>query len=238
MIWVQTTCPLAANLTLPSVLLEPLAAGDHLPAGVLVSSALLAVYQGRVEIPIANVVTEDVWLHPHTQLGELHVVDPVLAESSVLVEEMEEQGTIAVVHEMAAIGCLMQRQEKTPPPFLGLRNPWTPSLGLDDSRLLILQVAIIKCLWQRKTNHKRLSAHPLGFLNTTLWVVQHSKFFSVPDGAHFWRSELPILTFVLGRHCNLFRLFRAAPPTPCLGAIASQRAQFKVEIGNVSFFSV
>lgn len=102
LMWIQTTCPFAANLTLPSVLLEPLAAGDHLPAGVLVSSALLAVHQGRVEIPIVNVGTEDIWLHPHTQLGELHVVDPVLAENSVLVEEMEEQGTVAVIHEMAA----------------------------------------------------------------------------------------------------------------------------------------
>lgn len=35
------------------MLLEPLGTGNHLPAGILVSSALLAVYQGS-EIPVVN----------------------------------------------------------------------------------------------------------------------------------------------------------------------------------------
>lgn len=53
--WVRTACPSAANIILPSVLLEPLGPGNHLPAGILVSSALLAVHQGSVEIPVVNV---------------------------------------------------------------------------------------------------------------------------------------------------------------------------------------
>lgn len=64
--WIRTTCPTAANTTLPSVLLEPLSTGDPLPPGVLVSSALLSVHQGSVEIPVVNVGSEDAWLQPHT----------------------------------------------------------------------------------------------------------------------------------------------------------------------------
>ncbi|XP_061584211.1 uncharacterized protein LOC133449095 [Cololabis saira] len=101
--WIHTTCPSAANTTLPSVLLEPLATGNRLPAGILVSSALLPVHQGRVEIPVVNVGTEDAWLQPYTQLGELHVVDPLQAESSVLFEEMDTHPTIAVVQEVTAV---------------------------------------------------------------------------------------------------------------------------------------
>lgn len=85
------------------MLLEPVATGNHLPAGILVSSALLAVHQGNVEIPVVNVGTEDVWLWPHTQLGELHVVDPLQSGSSVLIEEMDAQDTIAVVQEVTAV---------------------------------------------------------------------------------------------------------------------------------------
>ena len=103
LMWVYTTCPSAANITLPSVLLEPLATGNCLPAGILVSSALLAVHQGSVDIPVVNLGTEDVWLQPHTQLGELHVVDPLQSESSVLIEKMDAHHTIAVVQEVTAV---------------------------------------------------------------------------------------------------------------------------------------
>ncbi len=58
------------------------------------SSALLAVHQGSVEIPVVNVGTEDVWLQPHIQLGELHVVDRLQSGSSAL---------IAVVQEVTAV---------------------------------------------------------------------------------------------------------------------------------------
>lgn len=95
--WIHTTCPSAANLLHPSVLLEHLAMGNHLPAGVLVSSALLSVHQGTVEIPIVNVGTEDVWLQPLTQLGEMHMVDPLKSRSSVLLEETEDHSTVAVI---------------------------------------------------------------------------------------------------------------------------------------------
>lgn len=100
--WIRTSCPCTATITLPSVLLEPLATGNHLPAGILVSPALLAVHQGSVEIPVVNVGTEDVWLQPHTQLGELHVVDPLQSEGSVLIEETDDHHTIAVVQQVTA----------------------------------------------------------------------------------------------------------------------------------------
>ena len=105
--WIHTSCPSAATITLPAVLLEPLTSGNHLPAGILVSSALLSVHQGSVEIPVVNVGTEDVWLQPHTQLGELHVVDPLQSEGSVLIEETDDHHTLAVVQQVTA--------ESTPP---------------------------------------------------------------------------------------------------------------------------
>lgn len=52
--WICTACPAAANITLPSVVLEPLVTGNSLPAGILVSSALLSVHPGRIEIPVVN----------------------------------------------------------------------------------------------------------------------------------------------------------------------------------------
>lgn len=85
------------------MLLEPLVTGNHLPAGVLVSSALLAVHQGSVEIPVVNVGTEDAWLQPHTQLGELHVVDPLQSGSSLHLEEVDDQNPIAVIQEVTAV---------------------------------------------------------------------------------------------------------------------------------------
>lgn len=98
--WVHMSCPSAACITLPAVLLEPPTSGSYLPAGILVSSALLSVHQGSVAIPIVNVGTEDVWLQPHTQLGELHVVDPLQPANSVLIEETDDHHTLAVVQHV------------------------------------------------------------------------------------------------------------------------------------------
>lgn len=98
--WIHTVCPSAPNLTLPSVLLEPLSGTNHLPAGLLVSSALLTVHQGNVEIPVVNVGSEDVWLHPLTQLGELHVVDTQPSGNTVTLKEGEDQDPVAIIHQV------------------------------------------------------------------------------------------------------------------------------------------
>lgn len=102
LMWIHTTCPSAANITLPSVLLEPLVTGNLLPAGVLVSPSLLAVHQGNLEIPVVNVGSEDVWLQPQTHLGELHVVNQLPMGSAVHIEEVDAYNITAVVQQVTA----------------------------------------------------------------------------------------------------------------------------------------
>ena len=65
-----------------SAFLEPLPYGQgSLPANLLISSALLPIMRGKVNIPVVNVGVEDQWLYPRTVLGTLHVVDPPLLHS-------------------------------------------------------------------------------------------------------------------------------------------------------------
>lgn len=73
--FVPATCSLAVG-AIKTCLLEPLPYGEgRLPANILISAALLPITQGRVQIPVVNVGTEDQWLHPHTVLGTLYVTD-------------------------------------------------------------------------------------------------------------------------------------------------------------------
>lgn len=60
-------------MSLPAVLLEPLMDGNPLPAGLLVSKALLTVNEGIVAVPVVNVGCQDAWLQPYTPLGELYM---------------------------------------------------------------------------------------------------------------------------------------------------------------------
>lgn len=72
--FVLATCSIFSSIT--SCFLEPLPYGEgRLPSNLLISTALLPVTQGKVNIPVVNVGTEDQWLHPRTTLGNLHVVD-------------------------------------------------------------------------------------------------------------------------------------------------------------------
>ena len=125
--WISTSCPCTFNTTLPLVLLEPLAKGNPLPSGALVSAALLSVHQGKVDIPVVNVGTEDVWLQPHTQLGELHVVELPRSESSILIREIDDQNTLAVIQEVTAV-C---------PPSIDLSRLSWPNLSSEQTKQCI-----------------------------------------------------------------------------------------------------
>lgn len=73
--FIPATCSLAVG-AIKSCLLEPLPYGEgRLPANLLISAALLSITQGRVQIPVVNVGTEDQWLQPRTVLGTLHITD-------------------------------------------------------------------------------------------------------------------------------------------------------------------
>ena len=55
-----------------------------------------------VEIPVVNVSCQDAWLHPHTPLGALHVVELRPNACSVTIEGGESSGRVAVVHTVKA----------------------------------------------------------------------------------------------------------------------------------------
>lgn len=64
-----------------TVLFEPLDAG--LPAGLLASPALVRVITGTAYIPVVNVGSTDVILHPRTAVGTLDFVNVVHLPSGV-----------------------------------------------------------------------------------------------------------------------------------------------------------
>ena len=100
--FLTTACPQVSSVTLPSVFLEPWFGEGQLPAGLLISKALLTVHNGQVTLPVVNVSVQDVWLQPHTVLGELHVVQLKQAKSSITILEGGVQGQIAVVQSQRA----------------------------------------------------------------------------------------------------------------------------------------
>lgn len=86
--FIPVICPKADTISLPSVLIEPLD-NSRLPAGVLISKALLTVQRGIVEVPVVNVGAQDAWLKTNTALGLLHVVDPQSYPCSVTLDEQD-----------------------------------------------------------------------------------------------------------------------------------------------------
>ena len=80
--FVQATCSLVPG-PIMSCFLEPLPYGEgRLPVNLLISSALLPITQGKVNVPVVNVGTEDQWLQPRTTLGTLHIVDPTSGDGT------------------------------------------------------------------------------------------------------------------------------------------------------------
>lgn len=79
-----------------SVLFEPSDTG--LPPGILISRAFLSFDQGEISVPVVNVETRDVWLPPHTVLGELFCATK-RTNSQVLTfeESTENYGNVAVI---------------------------------------------------------------------------------------------------------------------------------------------
>ncbi|XP_076840784.1 uncharacterized protein LOC143485286 [Brachyhypopomus gauderio] len=78
------------------VLFEP--TSDVLPAGLLVSRALLPVQGGISFVPVVNVAEQDVWLPSRTGLGELFLVDAPCDGSSVAFDE-----EVSVVERVATV---------------------------------------------------------------------------------------------------------------------------------------
>ena len=92
--FVQATCN--QGLALSTVLLEPLSYGEgNLPTNLLISSALLSVSKGAVNIPVVNVGNEDQWLKPRTVLGTLHLADVHPSSQTIEAEEQtQDQGRL------------------------------------------------------------------------------------------------------------------------------------------------
>ena len=77
--WVTAYCNQVAAIS--HVYLEPLLASDGtLPDHLLVSAALLPIYNGQLQVPVVNVGTEDRWISAKTALGHLHLTTLPSAE--------------------------------------------------------------------------------------------------------------------------------------------------------------
>ncbi|KAJ8393742.1 hypothetical protein AAFF_G00057950 [Aldrovandia affinis] len=101
--FVQATCNQGPALS--TVLLEPLSYGEgNLPTNLLISSALLSVSRGAVNVPVVNVGEEDQWLKPRTVLGTLHLADVHSSSQTVQAEEQtqEEGRRVVFIRSMVA----------------------------------------------------------------------------------------------------------------------------------------
>lgn len=99
---ISLVCPSASNVSLRSVLLEPPLDDTQWPMGLLISKALLSVNNGVVEVPVVNVSSQEVWLQPHTALGELHVVQVLSTGPDVSIVEGGGGERVALVRSAEA----------------------------------------------------------------------------------------------------------------------------------------
>lgn len=101
--FVQATCN--QNPALNTVLLEPMSYGEgNLPMNLFISSALLSVSRGTVDVPVVNVGKEDQWVKPRTVLGTLNLGYVYSSSQTVQVkEQIQDQGRlVAFSHSMTA----------------------------------------------------------------------------------------------------------------------------------------
>ncbi|KAI4897396.1 hypothetical protein NFI96_007157 [Prochilodus magdalenae] len=91
--WVASTCP--EQFSGQVVLLEPPEGG--LPAGLLVPLCLLPVVRGTVYVPVVNVGTTEIVLHPRVHLGSLCLAQVISLPSGV----EEERFTTATMSSQA-----------------------------------------------------------------------------------------------------------------------------------------
>lgn len=85
---VPTTCRKASPVHTGSALFEPLDSG--LPNGLLASPALVKVLNGTAFIPVTNVGTTEVILHPRIQIGALCQAE-IVSQPESIIETMEEE---------------------------------------------------------------------------------------------------------------------------------------------------
>ena len=100
--WVPARCPHLTQASWPTVLLEPLLDGPPLAAGLVVSRAVLAVRDGTVWVPVANVGRTAARVGNRTPLGSLSVPVGTLAAGARW--EAYEEGVGVVVRSVAAQG--------------------------------------------------------------------------------------------------------------------------------------
>lgn len=127
--FVQATCNQGPGPALGTVLLEPLPYGEgRLPMNLLISSALLTVSRGTVNVPVVNVGEEDQWLRSKTVLGTLHLADVHPSSQAVQVEEqtLDQERQVVFIQSTAVETTPLL----SPPPGLSELN-W-PDLPPED----------------------------------------------------------------------------------------------------------
>lgn len=107
--FVSAACRQGLAPMVSSAFLEPTRPeGQHLPVGLLVSSALLPMGNGNIWVPVVNVGTQDIWLKPKTILGDLHLADVQPTSRPVSFEKREhESGQVAFINAMESTPVLV-----------------------------------------------------------------------------------------------------------------------------------
>ena len=104
---VAATC--SALDTPSSILVEPLSSGYDLPAGLLVSSALVQVVRGTAYIPVVNVGVSAVNLRPRCPIGLLSSAEVVsLPPGLCEVPGKEEQVTATIMSQTAGVSSVQK----------------------------------------------------------------------------------------------------------------------------------
>ena len=102
-VMIPATGPKGKQYNSLTLLLEP-DNSAHIPAGLLVSTALATLNDGLAYVPVTNVNHEPAYLQPRTSLGVLHSVHVVETNSPTIVfnEEIDAQGKVTVICSQAS----------------------------------------------------------------------------------------------------------------------------------------
>lgn len=100
--WVTATCSSHFSQSAGAALIEPLDVGQSLPAGLLISPAMVTVHQGTAHVPVVNVGKTDVNLYPHHPIGVLSPADVVSMPEGVTFRKQQTHKVIATVSSHTA----------------------------------------------------------------------------------------------------------------------------------------
>ncbi len=103
---IPATGPKGKQYNSLTFLVEPDNSAYHIPAGLLVSTALVTLEDGLAYVPVTNVNSELAYLQPQSTLGVLHSVHVVESNSPTVMfnEQIDAQGRVTVMYSQVSAG--------------------------------------------------------------------------------------------------------------------------------------